>query len=170
MSLTFKNAIVRKPCPEMIDGLTSANLGKPDYDKALAQHSFYVDMLKECGLQVNVLDADSRFPDSTFIEDVALCTPKCAVITNPGAKSRNGETESMKEVLAAYYENIEKINFPGTLDAGDVMMAGDHFFIGISQRTNIEGAGQLIKILNKYGLTGEKIPLNEMLHLKTGLS
>jgi dimethylargininase len=166
----FKNAIVRKPCPEMINGITGAGLGKPDYHKALLQHDYYVKVLKECDLKVKVLDADSRFPDSTFIEDVALCTPECAVITNPGAEARNGETEGMRDTLAEYYKNIERINSPGTLDAGDVMMVGKHFYIGISARTNIEGAGQLIKILNKYGMTASKIPLNEMLHLKTGLS
>jgi dimethylargininase len=166
----FKNAIVRKPCPEMIDGLTTAGLGKPDYSKALEQHARYVEVLKECGLTVKVLDADGRYPDSTFIEDVALCTPKCAVITNPGAETRKGEIAGMNEVLREFYGNIEQIKAPGTLEAGDIMMAGDHYYIGISARTNDEGAEQLINILNRYGLTGSKVSLFEMLHLKTGLS
>jgi len=170
MTAIFKNAIVRKPCPEMVQGLTTAGLGQPDYLKALEQHSRYVDILKECGLQVFVLEADSNYPDSTFIEDVALCTSKCAIITNPGAASRNGEKHAIKPVLQQFYNTIEEIKSPGTLDAGDVMMADNHFYIGISERTNHDGAEQLISILHKYDMSGSKVPLKEMLHLKTGLS
>lgn len=166
----FKNAIVRKPCPEMIDGLTSASLGRPDFLKALEQHSQYVDALRSCGLEVEVLEADSQFPDSVFVEDVALCTPECAIVTNPGACSRNGEKLKIRSVLESYYKQVESIRAPGSLDAGDVMMVGQHYYIGISQRTNTQGADQLIEILERYGMTGSTVPLKEMLHLKSGLS
>lgn len=166
----FKNAIVRMPCPEMIQGLTSASLGKPDYDLALDQHARYVEALQSCGLKVKVLEADSHFPDSTFVEDVALCTPNCAIVTNPGAPSRNGEKLEMEAVLRSYYSEVESITWPGTLDAGDVMMVGLHFYIGISERTNREGAEQLIRILERFGMSGSEVPLKQMLHLKSGLS
>lgn len=166
----FKNAIVRKPCPEMIRGISSASLGIPDYNRALEQHRAYVDALRSCGLEVKVLEADSRFPDSVFVEDVALCTSECAIVTNPGASSRNGEQLEMKPVLETYYKKVESIDAPGTLDAGDVMMHGKHFFIGLSNRTNAGGAEQLIRILENYGMSGSTVPLTGMLHLKTGLS
>jgi dimethylargininase len=166
----FKNAIVRTPCPEMIHGLTSASIGKPDYHRAVEQHSRYVEVLRECGLEVKVLEADSKFPDSVFVEDVAVCTPRCAIITNPGAPSRNGEIEGVKESLRFFYGNLESIEPPGTLDGGDVMMVGTHFYIGSSERTSTGGANQLIRILEKYGMTGSRVPLSGMLHLKSGLS
>ena len=68
----------------MVDGLTTAGLGIPDYKKALVQHSNYIEALQKCGLKITVLEADENFPDSTFVEDVALLTPECAIITNPG--------------------------------------------------------------------------------------
>lgn len=170
MQITFKNAIVRRPCPEMVNGITKANLGKPDYKKALEQHNKYVKILIECGLKVKVLEADNRFPDSTFTEDVALCTQQCAVITNPGALSRREEITGMKNILFEFYNLIEEITSPGTLEAGDVMMAGNQYYIGISERTNYNGAEQLITILKKYNMTGSKIPLSKVLHLKTGIS
>ncbi len=166
----FKNAIVRNPCPEMIEGLTSASLGRPDFLKAMEQHSQYVDALRSCGLKVMVLEADSQFPDSIFVEDVALCTSECAIVTNPGARSRNGEKIKIRPVLESFYKQVESIEPPGSLDAGDVMMVGKHFYIGISQRTNTEGAEQLIALLERYGMTGSTVPLKEMLHLKSGLS
>jgi dimethylargininase len=104
------------------------------------------------------------------VEDAALCTSRFAVLTNPGAPSRNGEKTEMAPVLSTFFTRVESIKAPGTLDAGDVMMVGDHFYIGISERTNNEGAAQLISILESHGRSGEGVPLKEMLHLKSGLS
>ena len=164
----FSKAIVRTPCRAMVNGLTSASLGIPDCDLALTQHADYIRALEACGLQVTVLPADEAFPDSTFVEDAALLTPHCAVITRPGAPSRRGETVSIRQALGAFYPELEAIDAPGILEAGDVMMVGRHFYIGLSERTNSEGACQLIAILEKQGMTGSVIRLEKVLHLKTG--
>lgn len=166
----FTKAIVRKPSRSMLDGLSNANLGKPDYEKAMIQHQNYMDVLLYCGLDLTILEADENYPDSCFVEDVALCTSQCAVITHPGALSRRGEVVEMKEVLKDFYKNIEQINEPGTIEAGDIMMVGNHFYIGLSNRTNQDGAEQMISILNKYDFSASLIQLEEVLHLKTGLA
>jgi dimethylargininase len=166
----FKRAIVRKPCPELIHGLRESFLGEPDFELALVQHNNYVEALRSCGLRVEVLEADSRYPDSVFVEDVALCIPECAIVANPGAPSRNLEKLEIRGVLRAYFDHMESIESPGTLDAGDVMMAGSHFYIGISERTNREGATQLKTILERYGMSASLVPMRDMLHLKSGLS
>jgi dimethylargininase len=166
----FKHAIVRLPSTTFVYGLTSSNLGIPDYSLALKQHSKYTETLKALGLEVKVLPANDSFPDSTFIEDVALCSSSFAVITNPGAKSRRGETTGMKKVLKEYYNTVEEITHPGTVEAGDIMSVGDLFYIGISGRTNSEGADQMIDILKRHKARGIKVPLKKMLHLKSGVS
>ena len=166
----FKNAIVRTPSQSMVNGLTSAKLGVPDYKKACIQHKDYIQALKSCGVQVTVLDAKEKFPDSTFVEDVALLTPECAILCNPGAPSRKGEVEGIKSSIADFYAEIEEIKSPGTVEAGDIMMVGSHFYIGISERTNSEGAKQMISILQKYGMSASVVSLAKVLHLKTGLA
>ena len=168
--MSFKNVIVKRPCPSMVDGITSASLGKPDYEKALKQHDNYIEALKKCGVEVTVMEADNEFPDSCFIEDAAVLTKNVAIISNPGAKSRNGETVKVEEVLKKFYKNIERIKAPGTLDGGDIMMVGEHFYIGKSNRTNDEGCRQFIEILEKNGHTGSQVTLTEVLHLKTGVN
>ena len=50
------------------------------------------------------------------------------------------------------------------------MMVGDHFYVGRSARTNAEGIRQFISILEKHGLTGSEVTLEEVLHLKTGVN
>ena len=166
----FTQAIVRTPCKNLAKGLTTADLGLPYYTLALSQHQKYIKALKECGLKVTILEADENYPDSTFVEDTALLTPYCAVITNPGAHTRRGEVNEMKEVVTRFYFDVEYIIEPGTLEAGDVMMVNKHFYIGLSNRTNKHGAEQLIDILKKYGMTGSTVTLKNVLHLKSGVS
>ena len=154
----------------MVSGLSEANLGKPDYKLACDQHEQYILALKFCGLRVKILEAEERFHDSCFIEDVALCTPHNVVITNPGALSRKGEIDEMLPIMQQFYSNIERINDPGTLEAGDVMMVGNRYFIGLSERTNEAGVGQLISLLEKYKMQGSIVTLEKVLHLKTGVA
>lgn len=169
----FKNAIVRIPGQSLINGITSApELGAPNYEKALKQHNEYIQALENCGVTVIKLDPMEEFPDSCFVEDTAVLTPKCAIISNPGATTRQKESFFMVDTIKHFYkkEQIVYIKTPGTMEGGDVMMVGNHFYIGMSARTNAEGCRQFIKILNKFGHTGSVVPLSKLLHLKTGLS
>jgi dimethylargininase len=166
----FKHVIVRRPGRSLIEGITSANLGKPDYARALQQHHRYIDALKNRGVIVKILEADEQFPDSVFVEDTAVLAERCAIITNPGAPSRQGEEISIREALNEFYTAIETITAPGTLEGGDVMRVGDHFYVGLSARTNEEGCRQFTGILNKYGYTASAVKLEKFLHLKTGLA
>jgi dimethylargininase len=167
-SVRFSRAIVRIPCRLLAEGLTTQRFGKPDYEKALVQHTEYVEALKGAGLEVIVLEPDDAYPDSVFVEDTAVLTPECAFITNPGASSRRGETGRIEEAVREFYDEIVRIEPPGTLDGGDVMMVGSHFYIGLSGRTNSHGAWQLINHLKDYGMSGSTIALKNLLHLKSG--
>jgi len=165
----FSRAIVRTPSELLAEGITSANLGKPDIAIAREQHLDYISALEECGLEVEVLESD-QYPDSTFVEDVALLSSQCGIITQPGAATRKAEVDSIKPFISAHYANIEQILGDATVEAGDIMMVDDHFYIGLSERTNQLGAEQLISILQRYHLTGTVVTMDEALHLKTGLS
>jgi dimethylargininase len=166
----FHNAIVRKPSPNLVHGLTTADLGKPDYKLACLQHQKYVEALEVCGLSITVLDSDNDHPDSVFVEDTALLTPNLAIVLNPGAPARKDEPVNILPVLEPFFTDIERIEPPGTVEGGDIMMVGSHYYIGISTRTNQQGAEQLIYLLEKSGLTGSMVQIKGMLHLKTGLS
>lgn len=167
----FKNAIVRKPGRSLVDGLVSTmGLGRPDYERALEQHAGYVRALEACGLDVVVLEALEAFPDSCFVEDVAVLFPEAAVLTNPGAESRNHEKERIRPLLEERFGSLERIEAPGTLEGGDVMQVGACFYIGLSSRTNRSGAEQLKAIVEGHGYKARLVPVTEVLHLKTGLT
>ena len=169
----FTRAIVRQPCVSFASGETSVELGEPDFDRALQQHCAYCEALESCGLELIELPPDNDHPDSTFVEDTALLTARGAVLTRPGADSRRGEVESIAPVVHEYFNNIYSIEAPGTLDAGDVCEAGDHFFIGVSRRTNEHGARQLAGFLESFGYTSSLIDIcavSNILHLKSGMA
>jgi dimethylargininase len=165
----YSKAIVRRPGRNFAEGITTANLGKPDFEKALEQHSAYCDALTACGLELIVLEADERYPDGCFVEDTAIVTSEVAVITRPGAASRMGEEAEISESLSEF-RKIETVKLPGTLDGGDVLRVQNHFFIGISGRTNRYGARQLSAILSKYGYTASETEVGSGLHLKSGIA
>jgi dimethylargininase len=166
----FTRAIVREVPETIAAGITSADLGKPDYERACEQHDSYVGALERCGLEVTVLGADERYPDSVFIEDTAVVTDRCAILARPGAPARRGEVRAVGEALSKHYENIERIVSPGTLDGGDVLQVGDHFYIGLTRRTNREGAEQLSALLQRYGFGASLVDVGRFLHLKTGVA
>jgi dimethylargininase len=130
-------------------------------------------VLQQCGLRLTRLEADQRYPDSTFVEDTAVLTKRCAVLANPGAPSRAGEIEDIRQTLASFYSELHSILEPGTLDGGDVCEAGDHFFIGISERTNEAGAQWLAELLTSFDYSASLVDIRDVdgiLHLKSGLA
>lgn len=165
----ISNAIVRRPGRTFANGITTSKLGKADHRIALVQHDAYCNALIKCGAEPIIFEADENFPDSCFVEDTAVVTEKMAVITRPGAPQRRGEELSIGEVLSPH-KKIELIVEPGTVDGGDIMRMDDHFFIGLSARTNIDGANQLAAILQKYGYSSSEIKVETLVHLKSGIT
>jgi dimethylargininase len=173
MKSMFTEAIVRVPGKNFAEGLTTVQLGVPDFELVLAQHAEYCAALRGCGLNVTTLEEDLDHPDSTFVEDIAVVTSRGAIVTRPGARSREGEVAAMLPVLRRFFPALTEIETPGTLDGGDICEAGSHFFLGVSHRTNEEGARQLAAYLASVGFTSEVVDvrgIRSILHLKSGVS
>lgn len=171
--MQYTRALVRIPASSFAAGITSAAEGSPDLGRALEQHRAYCRALADCGLEIEALGPDPQHPDSTFVEDTAILTPRGAIATRPGASSRQGEVESVVAALRRHYSDIARITAPGTLDGGDVCEADGHFLIGHSARTNEEGARQLAGLLEDLGYRASLVDIRAstgLLHLKTGLS
>ena len=166
-------AIVRRPAPSITDGLRTTDQGTPEYERAAVQHDAYCAALERCGVELTRLPSIGDYPDSTFVEDTAILTSGCAILTRPGAPSRVGEVGLIAPDLKASFRAVESIDEPGTMDGGDICEAENHFFIGISERTNEAGARQLSRVLNKLGHDSTFIDIRgitRLLHLKSGLA
>jgi dimethylargininase len=173
MSWKFRHALVRAPSASYAQGLTTAGQGPPDLKLAHLQHGAYVDALRRCGLKVQALTPDERYPDGTFVEDTAILAERAAIITLPGAPSRSGEIASIAAALSDLCDDLQRIVAPGSVDGGDICQAEEHFFLGLSARTNAEGARQLSGILRSRGYTASTIDIRnnrKLLHLKSGIA
>ena len=106
-----------------------------DVQRAQAQHDGYCRALESLGCEVIRLPAEAAFPDSVFVEDVALVFDEVAIATRPGAESRRDEGGAVLEELGSV-RRLLRIEAPGTLDGGDVLRIGKRVFVGISARSN----------------------------------
>src|SRR5262245_52623640 len=169
----MRYALVRPPPETYARGLTQSQEGPPELSLALAQHGAYCQALRDCGVEVTTLPPDPRYPDSCFVEDPAIVTPRGAIAMRPGAPSRTGEVEGIVAALLNWYRFVPRIEAPGTVDGGDVCEAEGHYLIGLTARTNAEGAEQLASLLGELGYRATTIDLRanrRLLHLKTGLA
>jgi len=164
-------ALVRAPASSLASGLvTHLTRKRVNLDLADAQWDAYVETLQECGWRIVEVDARDDLADSVFVEDTAVILGNTAVITSPGAPERVDETTGTEGALRALGMRIERIEKPGTLDGGDVLVVDNTVYVGRSTRTNAEGIRQLRVLARRQGLTVTAVPVSRALHLKTAAS
>lgn len=137
-----------------------------DYDRAVAQHDAYRDLLRSLGCEVVELPADPAHPDCVFVEDTAIVLDDIAVMTRPGAESRRGETGVIANALSSF-RPLAFIEAPATIDGGDVLVLDDRIYVGLSTRTNEDALTQLRR-LTKREVIG--VPVPGALHLKSAIT
>jgi dimethylargininase len=166
----FNAAIVRRPARTVTAGLRAVNRGDPTYEGVSAEHDAYVDALRQAGVEVEVLEPSDAYPDSIFVEDPALVFTAGAILLRPGSVSREGEAELMEPVLQRHFQKVLRLP-RGYVDGGDVLRTPGKVMIGLSARTNREGAEALVECLAELGETSVivKTP-DDVLHLKSDCS
>jgi dimethylargininase len=140
-----------------------------DVARARAQHRAYEEVLIDAGYLVERLDTSPQMPDSVFVEDIAIVFDEIAIITRPGAESRRRETAAVAETLGAY-RPLRAIQHPGTVDGGDVLVAGRRVFVGRSSRTNEAAVRQMRQVLEPLGYTVTDTVVHFCLHLKSAVT
>ena len=161
-------AIRRRISPAMENcELTFLGRRAIDLVRADEQHLEIARRLGAEGLTVIMLPAQAGLPDSTFTEDTAIVLDEVAIITRPGAVSRQPESESMAALLA-HFRPRRWIAAPGTIEGGDVVRVGQTLYVGCGTRTSAAGIASLEEIVAPYGYRVVAVPLAHCLHLKTG--
>lgn len=167
----YSHAIVRTPGASVVAGLRDGDGPDPDFVALVAEHSAYVAALRDLGLTVDELPAAEAFPDAVFVEDPALVFAEGAIVLNLAAPSRAGEARLIAAALEARFERVLHMKGPGHADGGDVLVLPNKVLIGLSGRTDREGALELIGLLDQLGLRGEIAETPKgVLHFKTGCS
>jgi len=140
-----------------------------DARKASAQHAEYERLLQELGCTVERLAAGPDMPDSVFIEDIAVVLDEIAILTRPGPESRRAEGPAVAEALHSY-RSLARIEPPGTMDGGDVLVAGRSVFVGCSGRTNAAGIDQMRQLVAPLGYDLRPVSVRGCLHLKSAVT
>lgn len=140
-----------------------------DAGAAAAQHRGYREALEDCGARVIALPSVDELPDSVFVEDTAIVLGEVAVLTRPGVESRRGEVELIEKEVARL-RPVVRVEAPATLEGGDVLRLGRTLYVGLSPRTNAEGADALRRLAAPYGYEVVEVEPRGCLHLKTGCS
>lgn len=163
-------ALTREVPPRIIEcELTHLERVPIDYARAAEQHAGYEAALQAAGCALEHLPPAPELADSVFVEDAAVVFDEVAIITRPGAVSRQGETASVAGVLSRY-RPLRFIEAPATLDGGDVLRAGRRVFAGLSSRTSREGIEQLRALLLPFDYSVDAVETTGCLHLKSAVT
>ena len=163
-------ALTRQVSPQ-IEHCELSHLQRQPINCALAseQHRAYEQSIQALGHQVISLPPESDFPDSVFVEDTALVLDEFAVMLRPGAESRLGEVPSIARALHPYRQ-LYYLQDPATIDGGDILLVGQHVYIGLSSRSNREAVRQISEILEPRGYMVIPTEVNGCLHLKSAVT
>jgi len=168
---TQLTALVRPPSSKLGEGeLTHLDRVPVDSELADTQWEAYVEALRANGFETIEVAAADGLADSVFIEDTVVMFGEVAVLTSPGAESRQPETEAVRASVAELGLELQEIVQPGTLDGGDVLKVGSTVYVGRGGRTNAEGIRQLRAIVTPLGYTVIAVPVDKVLHLKSGVT
>lgn len=140
---------------------------------AVRQHHDYCNLLRRCGVILEELPAAAEFPDCCFIEDAAMVLDDLVVVCRMGAAGRRGEEQVVEAALRKIFSGrrrLKKISAPGTLDGGDVLVAGKRVFVGGSSRSNRQGIEQFSGWLAALGYRVQVVPVERCLHLKSAVT
>ncbi|MCQ2524235.1 MAG: arginine deiminase family protein [Lachnospiraceae bacterium] len=127
----------------------------PDLNLLQKQHHVMTDILSKEGIEVNYLtDPTLYWTNLTFTRDVALMTPKGAILTRFAMYFHQGDTYLTQKFLAE--KNIPiigAIQGKGTIEGGSFSMLDPHTaIVGRSVRINDEGIEQLRALLSYQGI------------------
>jgi dimethylargininase len=151
----LRRVIVSEPRREyfQVENPEAHNIGAvADREKAIAQHRRLQAILRKFGARVINLKELAGHPNSVFARDTSLVTPTGYIKLRMGLRTRRGEENWAAAALesrgVACAGAIEK---PGTVEGGDVVLAGKVAFVGLSERSNQRGVRQISRLLLSMG-------------------
>ena len=144
-----------RPVPESLARCELTHLARVPIDRAVAsaQHAQYEEAL----LIARLYRAVTR-------RRRTICRIPCSSRTRDRARRARDRHPSGRRIAAgrsatryrrrlAEFRTLHAILAPGTLDGGDVLRLGRTLYVGLSTRTNEEGARQLAQLTSPFGYT-----------------
>ncbi len=162
----YKNTTSKPTNENFINGLTLSEIGVPLSNHSTEPYTGFEELFQNNGVKINGLPEGSYFSESSFAENIAVLTPTFVVMSNSEVPARMEEIFAMEPMLNSIYDKIYYIQKPGTLKSEDVLQIDQHFYIGVTEGTNLIGAQQLQQILQFENYKADIISHKELLDLK----
>jgi dimethylargininase len=139
----------------------------PIAGRALEQHVVLVRTLRDRGVAVTELAGEATTPTAALLADCAVLFADGALLTRPAQVERRHEAAIVEAALGTLgIPVVGRIDAPGLLDGGDVIVAGDTVFVGVArgpqgqrQRSNAFGRKQLEAFAARAGKTVVELPI-----------
>lgn len=142
------HALVRPPSSTYVSCMSSRpDRASIDVERAKKQHEGFTNLLRSLDVSLHVLPTLEEFPDSCFVEDIAIVVGRRAAICRPRYESRRGEDRDVAANLKKQGLMVSNVSAPGTIEGGDIIVAPGGLIIGRGKRTNQEGIEQLELLL-----------------------
>jgi dimethylargininase len=173
--------IVRPPGAAFREAVSNhPDHGRIDVERAQVEHAALCAELEGAGFPLLRLPAEPHLPDATFVSDTLVALPPIrpdgspvVVVARPALRSRRLEVESVARAAIDRLPadaRIVRVEDPGTLEGGDVVLFGDRIAIGLSGRTSERGARVLADAASALGYRPFLSPVNDRLHLATAVT
>ena len=128
----------------------------PIVGRAKEQHQVMVTTLRDYGVLIHSLEARDDIGFATFVADCAIVLGKGAILLRPHLIERRREVVAVETKLKELdVPVLGKIEAPGLLDGGDIVVVGDTAYIGVSPkkpRSNALGRRQFSDLAGTAGL------------------
>lgn len=172
---SLKRAVVCPPQQEyfLVTDRKAHNITElPNKDLAIMQHALLVETMRDFGTDVLIVNELPGHPNSVFTQDTAVASPEGYIKLRMGIETRRAEESWMGDFLDSKgVPCIGRIEDPATVEGGDVILAGNIAFVGISTRTNHEGARQIGYLLTRQGFEVRTVSVpNPFLHIGGAMS
>jgi dimethylargininase len=139
----------------------------PIADRAQAQHAVLVRTLRDRGVAVTELPSEPNAPSASLLADCAVLFSDGALVMRPAQVERRHEAAVIEAALGALgIPVVGRIEAPGLLDGGDVIVAGETVYVGVvrgpqgqRQRSNALGRAQLEAFAARTGRSVVEVPM-----------
>jgi N-dimethylarginine dimethylaminohydrolase len=155
----LRAVLLRRPGTE-IEAVTDPSVPRwravMEPETARRQHDRMAEIYREHGVEVYYVSAMSpERPNAVFCRDLVAPAPEGVILARPAMAVRRGEERYVAETVAALGVPITKtINGTGTFEGADLLLVDrETAFLGWGNRTNEEGARQVIEELRWQGVT-----------------
>lgn len=111
-------------------------------DRALIQHNNFVAKMRDEGVDVITLVANSSFPEQVFTRDIGFTLGNQTFVSEMASSIRQGEETILQKWLDTHHVPFQKLS-QNHIEGGDVIIDGKTIYIGLSHRTSQSAIEQL---------------------------